>query len=73
MFLVFELIVYYSFGYWDVFVYEILNGCVIGGSLEEVIFYGILEIVECDVFLFIWYVELFFFCFDLSLVNDIEL
>ncbi len=53
-----ELLAYYSLGYEEGFVYETSNGCALGGSLEEAIFYGIMEIVERDSFLMTWYAEL---------------
>ncbi|MFJ3973824.1 TOMM precursor leader peptide-binding protein [Streptomyces sp. NPDC090021] len=37
------------------FVYEISNGCAMGGSLEEAILYGLLEVAERDAFLMTWY------------------
>ncbi|MDF5756349.1 TOMM precursor leader peptide-binding protein [Spongiactinospora sp. TRM90649] len=37
------------------FVYEISNGCAIGGCLEEAILHGILELAERDAFLLTWY------------------
>jgi ribosomal protein S12 methylthiotransferase accessory factor len=37
------------------FVYEISNGCALGGCLEEAILYGILEVAERDAFLMTWY------------------
>lgn len=40
------------------FVYEISNGCALGGSLEEAILYGLLEIAERDAFLLTWYARL---------------
>jgi len=40
------------------FVYETSNGCALGGSLEEAIFYGIMEVVERDSFLLTWYAQL---------------
>ena len=40
------------------FVYETSNGCALGGSLEEAIFYGIMEVVERDSFLMTWYAKL---------------
>ncbi|MBE1446780.1 TOMM precursor leader peptide-binding protein [Paenibacillus sp. OAS669] len=40
------------------FVYETSNGCALGGSLEEAIFYGIMEVVERDSFLLTWYARL---------------
>jgi ribosomal protein S12 methylthiotransferase accessory factor len=53
-----ELLAYYSLGCGDGFVYETSNGCALGGSLEESIFYGILEVVERDSFLMTWYAKL---------------
>ncbi|QRG67193.1 TOMM precursor leader peptide-binding protein [Brevibacillus choshinensis] len=53
-----ELLAYYSLGYGDGFVFETSNGCALGGSLEEAIFYGILEVVERDSFLMTWYANL---------------
>lgn len=40
------------------FVYEISNGCALGGCLEEAILHGILELVERDAFLLTWYAQL---------------
>ncbi|MFQ3244208.1 MAG: ribosomal protein S12 methylthiotransferase accessory factor [Arenicella sp.] len=37
------------------FVYETSNGCALGGSMEEAIFYGLLELVERDAYLTTWY------------------
>lgn len=53
--------------------YETSNGCAIGGSLEEAIFHGILEIVERDAFLLTWYAKLPLPRLDLSSANDTEL
>jgi ribosomal protein S12 methylthiotransferase accessory factor len=54
-----ELLAYYSMGGESRgFVYETSNGCALGGSLEEAIFYGILEVVERDSFLMTWYAQL---------------
>ncbi|GGD61443.1 TOMM precursor leader peptide-binding protein [Paenibacillus nasutitermitis] len=53
-----ELLAYYSSGCGHGFVYETSNGCALGGSLEEAIFYGILEVVERDSFLMTWYAQL---------------
>lgn len=53
-----ELLAYYSLGAGDGFVFETSNGCALGGSLEEAIFYGILEVVERDSFLLTWYARL---------------
>ncbi|MEX2462397.1 MAG: TOMM precursor leader peptide-binding protein [Paenibacillaceae bacterium] len=53
-----EILAYYSSSYGDSFVQEGSNGCAIGGSLEEAIFHGILEVVERDAFLITWYAKL---------------
>ncbi|WP_061809470.1 TOMM precursor leader peptide-binding protein [Rossellomorea vietnamensis] len=54
-----ELLSYYSLGCGSSgFVYETSNGCALGGSREEAIFYGIMEVVERDSFLMTWYAEL---------------
>lgn len=68
-----ELLSYYSLGCGHGFVYETSNGCAIGGSLEEAIFYGILEIVERDAFLMTWYAQLALPRLDLKSANDQEL
>jgi ribosomal protein S12 methylthiotransferase accessory factor len=51
-----EQLAYYSGGCG--FVHEFSNGCAVGGSLEEAVFYGILEVVERDSFLMTWYGKL---------------
>jgi ribosomal protein S12 methylthiotransferase accessory factor len=49
-------LVYYSAGIQaDSFVFECSNGCAIGGSLEEAILFGLLELIERDAFLLAWY------------------
>ncbi|GHB19277.1 MULTISPECIES: TOMM precursor leader peptide-binding protein [Streptomyces] len=49
-------LVYYSAGLAaDNFVFECSNGCAIGGSLEEAVLGGLLELVERDAFLNAWY------------------
>jgi ribosomal protein S12 methylthiotransferase accessory factor len=53
-----EQLAYYSSGTGDGFVMEGSNGCALGGSLEEAIFYGIMEVVERDSFLLTWYAQL---------------
>ncbi|MFP3884664.1 TOMM precursor leader peptide-binding protein [Priestia filamentosa] len=54
-----ELLAYYSVGCASQgFIYETSNGCALGGSLEEAIFYGIMEVVERDSFLMTWYAKL---------------
>jgi ribosomal protein S12 methylthiotransferase accessory factor len=40
------------------FVYEISNGCALGGCLEEAILFGILEVAERDAFLMTWYARI---------------
>jgi ribosomal protein S12 methylthiotransferase accessory factor len=69
-----KLLAYYSLGCGDDgFVYETSNGCALGGSLEEAIFYGILEVVERDSFLMTWYAQLPIPRLDLCSANDQEL
>nr|WP_236588181.1 TOMM precursor leader peptide-binding protein [Tumebacillus amylolyticus] len=68
-----ELLAYYSLGQGDGFVYETSNGCALGGSLEEAIFYGLLEVVERDAFLMTWYAQLPLPRLDLDSVQDTEL
>ncbi|MUG24006.1 TOMM precursor leader peptide-binding protein [Paenibacillus macerans] len=53
-----ECLAYYSWNYGESFVEEGSNGCALGGSLEEAIFYGILEVAERDAFLITWYGQL---------------
>jgi ribosomal protein S12 methylthiotransferase accessory factor len=51
-----EQVAYYGHGHGKPkFVYEISNGCAIGGSLEEAILHGLLEVIERDAFLMTWY------------------
>ncbi len=68
-----ELLAYYSLGCDDGFVYETSNGCALGGSLEEAIFYGIMEVVERDSFLMAWYAKLPLPRLDPYSANDKEL
>ncbi|SHE49760.1 ribosomal protein S12 methylthiotransferase accessory factor [Seinonella peptonophila] len=68
-----EVLAYYSLGHKDGFVYETSNGCALGGSLEEAIFYGILEVVERDAFLMAWYGKLALAPLELASANDTEL
>lgn len=68
-----ELLAYYSLECGQGFVYETSNGCALGGSLEESIFYGILEVVERDSFLLAWYAELPLPRLDPYSANDLEL
>ncbi|WP_141432734.1 TOMM precursor leader peptide-binding protein [Bacillus sp. 03113] len=68
-----ELLAYYSLGCGGGFVYETSNGCALGGTLEEAIFYGILEVVERDSFLLTWYAHLPLPRLDPTSANDQEL
>lgn len=68
-----ELLAYYSLECGNGFVYETSNGCALGGSLEESIFYGIMEVVERDSFLMTWYAELPLPRLDPFSANDPEL
>lgn len=68
-----EQLAYYSMGCGHNFVFETSNGCALGGSLEEAIFYGILEVVERDSFLMTWYAQLPLPRLDLNSANDQEL
>ncbi|GAA0390958.1 TOMM precursor leader peptide-binding protein [Paenibacillus motobuensis] len=68
-----ELLAYYSSGCGHGFVYETSNGCALGGSLEEAILYGMLEVVERDSFLMTWYARLPLPRLDHRSVQDQEL
>jgi ribosomal protein S12 methylthiotransferase accessory factor len=69
-----ELLAYYSLGCGSRgFVYETSNGCALGGSLEEAIFYGILEVVERDSFLMTWYAQMPLPRLDPASIEDEEL
>ncbi|MDR7002086.1 TOMM precursor leader peptide-binding protein [Neobacillus niacini] len=68
-----ELLAYYSLGNGEGFVYETSNGCALGGSLEEAIFHGIMEVVERDSFLMTWYAQLPLPRLDPRSANDKEL
>ncbi|MFF2157798.1 TOMM precursor leader peptide-binding protein [Paenibacillus chitinolyticus] len=68
-----EQLAYYSMGCGHSFVFETSNGCALGGSLEEAIFYGILEVVERDSFLMTWYAQMPLPRLDLYSANDREL
>jgi len=68
-----ELLAYYSSGCGHGFVYETSNGCALGGSLEEAIFYGILEVVERDSFLMTWYAQLPLVPLDPYSTGDLEM
>ncbi|SDN38759.1 TOMM precursor leader peptide-binding protein [Bacillus sp. OK048] len=69
-----ELLAYYSLGGRSQgFVYETSNGCALGGSLEEAILYGILEVVERDSFLMTWYAQIPLPRLDPASIEDQEL
>ncbi|WP_428912341.1 TOMM precursor leader peptide-binding protein [Niallia sp. Krafla_26] len=68
-----EKLAYYSVSCGEGFVYETSNGCALGGSLEEAIFHGIMEVVERDSFLLTWYARLPLPRLDLTSANDKEL
>jgi len=69
-----ERLAYYSFGgSTDSFVSETSNGGAVGGSLEEAILYGILEVVERDSFLMTWYGQLPIAQLNPHSTNDSEL
>ncbi len=68
-----ERLAYYSMGCGDGIMFETSNGCAIGGSLEEAIFYGIMEVLERDSFLMTWYGELPLPRIDPYSVQDEEL
>jgi ribosomal protein S12 methylthiotransferase accessory factor len=68
-----EQLAYYSMGFGGNFVHEGSNGCALGGSLEEAILYGILEVVERDSFLMTWYAQLAIPRLDPYSANDKEL
>lgn len=53
-----------------VFVFDISNGCALGNCLEEALFHGILEVVERDAFLLMWYARLQVPRLDLRTVAD---
>ncbi|GMA49267.1 hypothetical protein GCM10025857_06240 [Alicyclobacillus contaminans] len=68
-----ELLAYYSLGGEGGYVYETSNGCALGGTLEEAIFHGILEIVERDAFLLTWYAQLPAPALNLEKTKDVTL
>ncbi len=68
-----ELLAYYSLACGHGFVFETSNGCALGGSLEEAIFYGILEVVERDSFLMTWYAQMTLPRLEPDSANDREL
>ncbi len=68
-----RLLAYYSLGCGDGYVFETSNGCALGGSLAEAIFYGIMEVVERDSFLLTWYARLPLPRLDVRTADDQEL
>jgi ribosomal protein S12 methylthiotransferase accessory factor len=52
------------------FVYEVSNGCALGGCLEEAILYGLLEVAERDAFLMTWYTNMRVPRIDLQSARD---
>lgn len=68
-----QQLAYYGSGCGHGFVYETSNGCALGGSLEEAILYGIMEVVERDAFLLTWYARLPLPELDPSSAGDAEL
>ncbi|USG63279.1 TOMM precursor leader peptide-binding protein [Brevibacillus ruminantium] len=68
-----QMIAYYNLGDGEGIVFETSNGCALGGSLEEAIFYGILEVVERDSFLMTWYANMRLPRLDPASANDQEL
>jgi ribosomal protein S12 methylthiotransferase accessory factor len=68
-----QQLAYYSSSNGQGFVYESSNGCALGGSLEEAIFYGIMEVVERDSFLLTWYAQLRLPRLDPFSAGDLEL
>ncbi|MFI1801103.1 TOMM precursor leader peptide-binding protein [Streptomyces sp. NPDC020379] len=65
---------YYSTGTAaDNFVFESSNGCASGGSPEEAILFGLLELIERDAFLLGWYGGAELTRIDLTTVHDPEL
>ncbi|MTH54987.1 TOMM precursor leader peptide-binding protein [Bacillus mangrovi] len=71
-----ELLAYYSLGCGHGsggYVYETSNGCAVGGSMEEAIFHGIMEVAERDSFLMTWYGKLPLRRIDPRSSGDLEL
>jgi ribosomal protein S12 methylthiotransferase accessory factor len=68
-----QQLAYYSSSCGQGFIYETSNGCALGGSLEEAIFYGIMEVVERDSFLLTWYAQLPLPRLDPYSAGDLEL
>jgi len=55
------------------FVFDASNGCALGNCLEEAIFHGVLEVVERDAFLLMWYAQLGVPRLDLRSVEDVTI
>ncbi|MGH3832323.1 MAG: TOMM precursor leader peptide-binding protein [Pseudonocardiaceae bacterium] len=56
-----ENLAYYTHGSHagaDEFIYEVSNGCALGGCLAEAVLHGLLEVAERDAFLMTWYARL---------------
>jgi len=68
-----QWLAYYSSPCRQGLVYETSNGCALGGSLEEAILYGMLEVVERDSFLLTWYAQLPLPRLDPRSTGDLEL
>ncbi|WP_028550282.1 TOMM precursor leader peptide-binding protein [Paenibacillus sp. UNC451MF] len=68
-----QQLAYYSSPCGHGFIYETSNGCALGGSMEEAIFYGIMEVVERDSFLMTWYAQLPLPRLDVHSTGDSEL
>lgn len=57
----------------NLFVFEISNGCALGGCLEEAVLHGLFEVAERDGFLMTWYAQLGAPRVDLHSFEDLEL
>lgn len=55
------------------FVYEISNGCALGGSLLEACMSGMLEVIERDAFLITWYTKIPLPILDISKIENKEI
>ena len=52
------------------FVYEISNGCAVGGTLKEASLSGLMEVIERDAFLNTWYNEIPLYEIDFDEITD---
>ncbi|MCC3371565.1 TOMM precursor leader peptide-binding protein [Cohnella sp. REN36] len=68
-----EQLASYSSGYGGGLAAEGSNGCALGGTEEEAVLYGLLELVERDSFLLAWYARLPVPELDPASTNDKEL